>query len=189
MSPDQTTVVNTANVSPDATNSNSTNGTVATTPARTFPGILPDDQRLNKTATISTAKGDIVIQLFGDTAPKTVSNFIALAQSKFYDGLVFHRRDDSIHIIQGGDPNGNGTGGPGYTFEDELNDSYTYTKGMVAMANRGPDTNGSQFFIMIGDFPLQKDYTIFGKVISGQDVADQIQPGDVMKTVTIAAAK
>lgn len=88
-------------------------------------------------------------------------------------------------MIQGGDPNGNGTGGPGYTFPDELNDNYEYLRGTVAMANRGPDTNGSQFFIMLGDVALLKAYTIFGKVIEGIDVVDEIGIGDVMTDVSI----
>jgi cyclophilin family peptidyl-prolyl cis-trans isomerase len=137
---------------------------------------------------ITTAKGDIVFRLFDDTAPKTADNFVKLTKEGFYNGLTFHRREEGF-VIQGGDPNGDGTGGPGYTFEDELNDSHKYDKGIVAMANRGPNTNGSQFFIMLEDFPLPKQYTIFGKVEEGQDVVDAIAIDDVMETVKIETDK
>ncbi len=146
--------------------------------------------------TIKTNYGEVQFETYDADAPKTVKNFIGLAQKGFYDGLIFHRVIDGF-MIQGGDPNCNsltstsamssvpngsgpcGTGGPGYQFEDELNpqtESYKagYKKGVVAMANAGPNTNGSQFFIMVADYPLSNDYTIFGKVISGQDVADKI---------------
>ncbi len=127
---------------------------------------------------IETNYGDIVFETYPKDAPKTVSNFVSLANKGFYNGLIFHRVISGF-MIQGGDPLGNGTGGPGYKFEDELNpntDSYKagYKKGVVAMANAGPKTNGSQFFIMLEDYPLPNNYTIFGKVISGQDVVDKI---------------
>ncbi len=150
-----------------------------------FPGVLSEETIANKQIRIQTEKGDIVFELFNETAPMAVSNFVYLASNTYFNGLTFHRRDDSIHIIQGGDPAGNGTGGPGYTFPDELDDDYTYEKGIVAMANRGPNTNGSQFFIMLDDFPFQKNYTIFGRVIEGLDVAEQIQVGDKMILVTV----
>ena len=149
----------------------------------TFPGVLPEAERTGKKVHIVTAKGEIIFELFGDEAPKTVSNFITLARDGFYNGLIFHRREEGF-VIQGGDPNGNGTGGPGYKFEDEPV-KRTYSKGIVAMANSGPNTNGSQFFIMLGDTPLPPLYTIFGNVLSGQDVVDRIQVGDVMERVTI----
>jgi peptidyl-prolyl cis-trans isomerase B (cyclophilin B) len=149
-----------------------------------FPGTLPEEQIVNKQIRITTAKGEIVFQLFPDTAPMTVSNFVYLTQSEYYDGLTFHRREPGF-VIQGGDPNGNGTGGPGYDFEDELADDYTYDRGIVAMANRGPDTNGSQFFIMLGDTPLPKAYTVFGRVTEGMDVVDAIAVGDVMTSVVV----
>ena len=168
----------------DATNTSTSTNTSVPSTTRAFPGILTEAERLNKIVKIETAKGEIVIELYGDTAPKAVSNFISLIQSGFYNGLTFHRREEGF-VIQGGDPEGNGRGGPGYTFEDELDDSYTYTRGTVAMANRGPDTNGSQFFIMLSDYALPKKYTIFGKVISGMEVVDQIAVGDVMTTVTV----
>ncbi len=134
--------------------------------------------------TIKTDLGDITFQTYDADAPKTVQNFITLAGKGFYDGVIFHRVIPGF-MIQGGDPTGTGMGGPGYKFEDELNpatDSYKagYKKGVVAMANAGPNTNGSQFFIMVADYPLPNNYTIFGKVVSGQDIADKIsqQPRD-----------
>lgn len=150
----------------------------------TYQGVLSSDRIVGKIARISTKYGDIVVRLYGDTAPITVSNFVYLAEGGYFNGLTFHRREEGF-VIQGGDPSGNGTGGPGYTFEDELNDEYTYSRGRVAMANRGPDTNGSQFFIMLDDTPLPKAYSIFGEVIEGMDVVDQIRRGDVMTTVNI----
>lgn len=128
--------------------------------------------------TVETNYGKIVFETYDSDAPKTVNNFVTLAGKGFYNGLTFHRVIKGF-MIQGGDPNGNGTGGPGYQFEDELNpntDSYKagYKKGVVAMANAGPNTNGSQFFIMTADYPLPNAYTIFGKVVSGQDIVDKI---------------
>jgi cyclophilin family peptidyl-prolyl cis-trans isomerase len=128
--------------------------------------------------TLDTNFGQIVFQTYGDDAPKTVENFTKLASSGFYNGLTFHRVIKGF-MIQGGDPNGNGTGGPGYRFEDELDPNTSsfkagYKKGVVAMANAGPNTNGSQFFIMLEDYPLPNLYTIFGKVLKGQDVVDKI---------------
>jgi cyclophilin family peptidyl-prolyl cis-trans isomerase len=149
-----------------------------------FPGVLSDEQIQNKQIRITTAKGDIVFELFADTAPKTVSNYVYLTEGGYYNNLTFHRREEGF-VIQGGDPNGNGTGGPGYTFEDELEDEYGYERGIVAMANRGPDTNGSQFFIMLGDTPLPKAYSIFGRVTEGMEVVDQIVVGDEMTSVVI----
>ncbi|NBS68362.1 peptidylprolyl isomerase [bacterium] len=155
-------------------------------PQWSYQGQLPQERITGKIARISTKYGDISIRLFADTAPLTVSNFVYLAESDYFNGLIFHRREEGF-VIQGGDPQGNGTGGPGYTFEDELNDDYTYKRGIVAMANRGPDTNGSQFFIMLDDAPLPKAYSIFGEVIEGMEVVDQIRRGDVMTEVTIVA--
>ncbi len=150
----------------------------------TFPGVLPSEEIVDKQIRLSTEKGEIIFELFAETAPQTVSNFVYLTQEGYYNGLTFHRREEGF-VIQGGDPSGNGTGGPGYEFPDELSDSYTYDRGIVAMANRGPDTNGSQFFIMLGDTPLPKAYTIFGRVLEGMDVVDAIAVGDVMATVTV----
>ncbi|MBI5793490.1 peptidylprolyl isomerase [Candidatus Uhrbacteria bacterium] len=153
-------------------------------PTWTFPGTLPEEQIVNKQVRITTEKGDIVFELFADTAPFTVSNFVYLTTGGYYDGLTFHRREE-WGVIQGGDPNGNGTGGPGYEFQDELADDYTYDRGMVAMANRGPTTNGSQFFILFADAPLPKAYTIFGRVTEGMDVVDAIAVGDGMISVVV----
>ncbi|HRH92911.1 MAG TPA: peptidylprolyl isomerase [Candidatus Peribacteria bacterium] len=133
------------------------------------------------TAVIATSMGDISVQLNADAAPKTVTNFMALASSGFYDGLTFHRVIPGF-MIQGGDPNGDGTGGAsiyGERFEDEIDASSAlyktgYKAGVLAMANAGPNTNGSQFFIMQTDYPLPPNYTIFGKVTKGQDVVDAI---------------
>lgn len=135
-------------------------------------------EKQTTTATIKTNKGDIEIEFYTQDAPNTVANFIKLARQGFYNGVIFHRVIKGF-MIQGGDPTGTGTGGPGYKFADELNPtspSYKagYKKGVVAMANAGPDTNGSQFFIMLADYPLPNNYTIFGKVIQGQSVVDKI---------------
>lgn len=129
-------------------------------------------------ATLDTSLGKIVIEFYETDAPNTVANFIKLTEQGFYNGLVFHRVISGF-MIQGGDPIGNGTGGPGYKFTDELNPataSYKtgYKKGVMAMANSGPNTNGSQFFIMTADYPLPNSYTIFGRVVTGQDVVDAI---------------
>ena len=130
------------------------------------------------TVTIETNKGTIVFETYDTDAPKTVQNFITLAQKGFYNGTIFHRVIAGF-MIQGGDPTGTGMGGPGYKFADELNPSTPsykngYERGVVAMANSGPNTNGSQFFIMHQSGGLQHDYTIFGKVISGMEVVDAI---------------
>ena len=140
--------------------------------------VLSDNQNKMNIITIKTNFGDIQFETYDADAPKTVANFLALANKGFYDGLTFHRVIDGF-MIQGGNPNGNGAGGPGYAFEDELNpntESYKegYKKGVVAMANAGPNTNGSQFFIMLQDYSLPHSYTIFGKVIKGQEVIDAI---------------
>jgi cyclophilin family peptidyl-prolyl cis-trans isomerase len=135
-------------------------------------------QTENATAVIKTIKGNIELTLYAKDAPNTVANFIKLAKQGFYNGVIFHRVIKGF-MIQGGDPTGTGTGGPGYKFADELNPSTAsyqegYKKGVVAMANSGPDTNGSQFFIMLADTSLPHSYTIFGKVIKGQEVVDEI---------------
>lgn len=152
------------------------------------PTILPADQIEGKYIHIQTEKGEIVIEVYADTAPLTVSNFVNLTNQGYYNGLTFHRREEGF-VIQGGDPNGNGTGGPGYKFADELNDDREYVRGTVAMANAGPNTNGSQFFIMLGDVGLPKAYSIFGTVVKGMDVVDQIRIGDEMTEVTIQDKK
>ncbi len=154
-------------------------------PTWEFPGVLPTEQIAGKQVRISTQKGEIVFELFADTAPATVSNFVYLTTGGYYNGLTFHRREPGF-VIQGGDPNGNGTGGPGYTIEEETNDSYTYDRGIVAMAKTTePHSTGSQFFIMLGDEPLPKEYSIFGRVVEGMEVVDAIAVGDVMTSVTV----
>ena len=152
-----------------------------------FPGVLSDDQIINKKAIITTDKGVIEIELYGDKAPKTVSNFVYLVNNNFYNGLTFHRVEPKF-VIQGGDPKGDGTGGPGYKFEDETVQG-EYEKGSVAMANSGSNTNGSQFFICLDDLPdLPKKYNLFGKVIQGLDIVDKISIVDVMNTIVIEPA-
>ncbi len=128
--------------------------------------------------TIETNKGTIIFETYDTDAPLAVTNFINLAQSGYYNGVIFHRVISGF-MIQGGDPTGTGRGGPGYRFEDELNPNTPsakagYQRGVVAMANAGPDTNGSQFFIMHATYPLPHNYTIFGKVVSGIEVVDAI---------------
>jgi cyclophilin family peptidyl-prolyl cis-trans isomerase len=128
------------------------------------------------TATIETNRGDIVVELYADKAPNAVNNFVCLANAGYYDVTVFHRIITGF-MVQTGDPTGTGRGGPGYTFEDELpGDDMNYERGVLAMANAGPNTNGSQFFINHQDNGqnLQKNYTIFGKVTEGMDVVDAI---------------
>src|SRR5665213_63424 len=141
-----------------------------------IPFSLNQAQESNVKSTIvvlETNQGNIELTLFADKAPKTVENFVGLVKKGFYNGLIFHRVIKGF-MIQGGDPTGTGRGGPGYTFADELNpvtQSYKtgYVRGTVAMANSGPDTNGSQFFIMQADTPLPNSYSIFGHVTSGMD--------------------
>jgi cyclophilin family peptidyl-prolyl cis-trans isomerase len=125
-------------------------------------------------ATLHTNVGAIEIELFDDDAPKTVQNFLELAGKGFYDGVIFHRVIPDF-MIQGGDPTGTGTGGPGYTFEDEFND-HPVVRGALAMANAGPNTNGSQFFIVTAEATpwLDGKHTVFGQVTNGMDLVDQI---------------
>ena len=136
-------------------------------------------------ATIATDKGDIVISLDAARAPKSVNNFVFLARDGYYDGLTFHRVVPDF-VIQGGCPEGSGRGGPGYRFEDEPVQG-EYIAGAVAMANAGPDTNGSQFFICTVDdrHKLAKSYNLFGQVTKGMEVVGQIAVGDRMNSVTI----
>ena len=135
------------------------------------------DTTKNYTAVLNTSLGNITIEFFTTDAPRTVNNFINLAKDGYYDDVIFHRVISGF-MIQGGDPSGTGHGDmgkyPGYQFEDELNNQIPYEKGIVAMANAGPNTNGSQFFIMHVDYPLPYQYTIFGKVTDGIDVVDKI---------------
>lgn len=124
-------------------------------------------------ATIKTNHGDVIIDLLVERSPQTVNNFVFLAKDGFYDGVIFHRVIEGF-MIQGGDPTGTGMGGPGYKFRDEIEGEGSYERGTVAMANSGPNTNGSQFFIMHKDGGLPHSYTIFGKATDGLDVVDAI---------------
>jgi cyclophilin family peptidyl-prolyl cis-trans isomerase len=126
-------------------------------------------------ATMHTSQGPIVVELFDDDAPKTVDNFLKLSRDGYYDGLIFHRVIQDF-MIQGGCPEGTGTGGPGYEFEDEINE-HKIVRGALAMANRGPDTNGSQFFIVTTDAApwLDGKHTVFGRVGDGMDAVDAIE--------------
>ena len=135
---------------------------------------------------IETPRGAIELELYPAHAPKTVNNFVFLAREGFYDGILFHRVIDNF-MVQGGDPTGSGSGGPGYRFEDELaGNPLTHEKGVISMANAGPGTNGSQFFITHSPQPhLNGNHTVFGKVVNGQDVVDSIAQGDKMESVTI----
>ncbi|MCX6731294.1 MAG: peptidylprolyl isomerase [Candidatus Roizmanbacteria bacterium] len=130
------------------------------------------DKTKKYTASMKTDLGDIEIELYADKTPITVNNFVTLAKKKFYSNVIFHRTIKGF-MIQGGDPTGTGSGGPGYKFDDEKFDG-EYARGTIAMANAGPNTNGSQFFIMHKDNPLPKNYVIFGKVTKGLDVVDAI---------------
>jgi peptidyl-prolyl cis-trans isomerase B (cyclophilin B) len=129
-------------------------------------------------AILRTNHGDITVELFDDDAPKTVENFTKLASDKFYDGVIFHRVIKDF-MIQGGDPTGTGRGGPGYTFDDEKNDK-KIVRGALAMANAGPNTNGSQFFIVTTAAApwLDGKHTVFGQVVEGMDVVDKIEGGE-----------
>ncbi len=150
------------------------------------PPAMQIDPSKSYRATIATSKGDIVIDLSAEHAPKTVNNFVTLARDGFYDGLTFHRVINNF-MIQGGDPTGTGSGGPGYRFEDETTGNpLTHETGVISMANAGPNTNGSQFFITHApQSHLNGRHTVFGKVAEGQDVVDAIQQGDAMTSVTI----
>ena len=143
------------------------------------------DQSKTYRATISTDAGPIVMELDPKLAPNTVNNFVGLARDGFYDGLTFHRVVPDF-VIQGGCPEGSGRGGPGYKFADEPVTA-EYKLGAVAMANSGPDTNGSQFFICIDDCQskLAKSYNLFGYVVDGMDIALGVKVGDVMRKVEI----
>ena len=151
------------------------------------PPAMSIDTNKTYVATFTTSKGTIVCDLFTKDAPKTVNNFVFLARDKFYDGTKFHRVIENF-MIQGGDPEGTGRGGPGYKFGDEVGAGKPKHKiGSLSMANAGPGTNGSQFFIthVVTDW-LDGKHTVFGQVKSGQEVVDAIEAGDVLKSVTIA---
>lgn len=156
-----------------------------------IPTVPENDRVTANSAVIKTIKGNIEVELYASEAAKTVMNFATLSKRGYYNNLTFHRVES--WVIQGGDPNGNGSGGVsiyGATFEDEINPNSArykegYVEGILAMANRGPNTNGSQFFIMKQTTPLQPNYTIFGKVTNGMDVVKAIVPGDKMTTIEV----
>jgi peptidyl-prolyl cis-trans isomerase B (cyclophilin B) len=151
------------------------------------PPAMTIDGNKGYVATLETSRGAIVCELFAKDAPATVNNFVFLAREKFYDGTTFHRVIANF-MIQGGDPTGTGRGGPGYRFPDEVKaNPRKHGVGALSMANGGPDTNGSQFFIThVATEWLDGKHTVFGRVSSGQDVVDAVQQGDLLKTVTIA---
>ncbi|GBD85111.1 peptidyl-prolyl cis-trans isomerase B [bacterium BMS3Abin02] len=137
------------------------------------PPEITIDLSKTHTATVHTSHGDIEIEFYAEEAPQAVNNFVFLAREGFFDGAIFHRVVPGF-VIQGGDPTGTGRGGPGYRFRDELDHPRSYTRSTVAMANSGPNTNGSQFFICLEDVGLPHAYTIFGKVTEGMDAVDAI---------------
>ena len=151
------------------------------------PPEMQIDAKKTYHVAMETNKGPIEIELYPEHAPKTVNNFVFLSREGFYDGIVFHRVIADF-VIQGGDPTGTGMGGPGYKFEDEVaGNPLTHDRGVISMANAGPDTNGSQFFITHSPQPhLNGKHTVFGKVVKGLDVVDQIQQGDLMERVQVS---
>jgi peptidyl-prolyl cis-trans isomerase B (cyclophilin B) len=149
------------------------------------PSGRPEMNKMSLIATFDTDRGPIRIELAADKAPLTVANFVNLARRGFYDGLNFHRVIPDF-MIQGGCPEGSGRGGPGYRFEDEANNGLGHDRGVLSMANAGPNTNGSQFFITHVSTPwLNGKHTVFGKVIEGLDVVDAVRQGDLIKSVKI----
>ena len=151
------------------------------------PPQLTIDTAHTYSATIDTSAGQMTAELFAAEAPKTVNNFVFLARDGFYDGVTFHRVIGDF-VIQGGDPTGTGRGGPGYQFEDELRGNpLIHEAKVISMANAGPGTNGSQFFITHSPQPhLNGKHTVFGKVVAGKDVVDAIRPGDRMERVSVS---
>ena len=154
------------------------------------PPAMQIDPSKKYTATFDTSRGTIVVELFADVAPNTVNNFVFLAKDGFYDGTKFHRVIPDF-MVQGGDPEGTGRGGPGYRFNDEFTAGKykKHQRGSLSMANAGPNTNGSQFFIthVVTDW-LDGKHTVFGQATSGLEVVDQIKGGDTLKKVTISEA-
>ena len=146
------------------------------------PPVMEIDPKKSYTARMETEKGKMVIELFAGQTPKTVNNFVFLSRQGFYDGIIFHRVIADF-MVQGGDPTGTGTGGPGYKFEDEFDPSLKHDKpGVLSMANAGPNTNGSQFFITHAATPwLNNKHSVFGQVIEGIDVLMSIPPRDPMR--------
>jgi cyclophilin family peptidyl-prolyl cis-trans isomerase len=156
-----------------------------TTPAKPKPSGPEIDDKALPVVSIKTAKGEMVIELFEDDAPNTVANFISLIEKGYYDGLMFHRVIPNF-MIQGGDPTGTGSGGPGYRFADEISTRKHTGPGVLSMANAGPNTNGSQFFITHKATPwLDGRHTVFGRVTKGKDVVNRIARGDRMAKVTV----
>ena len=153
----------------------------------TSPPAMQIDAKKSYQATITTNKGEIVVDLYAQHAPKTVNNFVFLAREGFYDSVTFHRVISNF-VVQGGDPAGTGAGGPGYRFEDEVKDNpMKHETGVLSMANAGPNTNGSQFFITHSPQPhLDGKHTVFGKVVAGMDVVNGIRQGDRMEKVEIS---
>ena len=153
------------------------------------PPAMQIDAKKSYSATIVTNRGTIEVAMSAQYAPKTVNNFVFLARDGFYDGVSFHRVISNF-MIQGGDPTGSGSGGPGYRFEDETRGNpLKHETGVISMANAGPNTNGSQFFITHSPQPhLNGMHTVFGKVVQGMDVVNAIRQGDVMTRVTITEA-
>lgn len=149
------------------------------------PPTMQIDPEKNYRVNMETNRGTIVLEMYPQYAPKTVNNFIFLASEGFYDGVTFHRVIPDF-MIQGGDPTGSGRGGPGYRFADEFaGNPLKHETGVISMANAGPNTNGSQFFITHSPQPhLDGKHTVFGKVVEGQDVVDEIKGGDHMTSVT-----
>ena len=165
--------------------------------AKTYskPPEMAIDPKKKYTATFKLAKGDIVVELFADKAPRTVNNFVFLARDGFYNGVTFHRVIADF-MAQGGDPTGTGRGGPGYTFADEFHPGLKHSKaGILSMANAGPNTNGSQFFITLAPTPhLDGRHSVFGQVVKGMDVLKSISlrdpatartPGDAIRAIEI----
>jgi cyclophilin family peptidyl-prolyl cis-trans isomerase len=153
-------------------------------PTRSYgspPPVSIDETRKYK-VTMDTPRGQLVLEVDPTIAPITANNFIFLACNGFYNGLKFHRVEN--WVVQGGDPRGDGTGGPGYQFNDEPVHG-SYVAGVLAMANAGPNTNGSQFFILKIDYPLPPSYNIFGKVLSGMDAVNAMQVGDTMNNLKV----
>ena len=150
------------------------------------PFDLKIDLKKQYQATIKTNKGDIVLNLYAQEVPSTVNNFVCLAEDGFYDGVTFHRVIKNF-MIQSGDPEGTGRGGPGYQFRDEFSPTLKHDKpGVLSMANAGANTNGSQFFITHVPTPhLDRKHSVFGQVIQGQDVVDKIEQGDYIDKITI----
>lgn len=153
------------------------------------PDMQIDTDRTYR-ASLATGAGDLVVELYPEHAPKTVNNFVFLAREGFYDDTTFHRVVPNF-VIQGGDPTGTGRGGPGYQFEDELDDNPLRhdSAGVLSMANAGPNTNGSQFFITHGPQPhLDGKHTVFGKVVEGLDVVKNLQQGEKLNQVAVEPA-